>query len=1078
MTTETLAPQAPATNLKPGLLVGFVTTYAIILVLGILFFFAADSMSAFRPAIGLYLAALLIVRREAWPILLLAGFFTQIAVEMLLYSHSPGTAGGFAAASTLEALTGAYLIQRFALQPGGMDPVEQLLRMIGAAAITPPLIGATIGTLASTFAAPLADFGSIWVAWWTADALGILLVAPPLLALAWRGQPRPIFKASPRTLEAVVLTALVAALIQFALTAERHSPQLAMDLPYLILPFLTWASFRLNPRQITTILLLISMLLFWHACLGRSPFMSLALSDAEQILSLQGFIAVAVLSTLLLSTTVQVAIRRRQTLRKREREFSEAQKLGLLVYWRTTLSTSSYECSEEFRRIYGLEPQSTTITFEQMNEMILPADKERVLEDYQAAVEQQRPYALDYRIKRPDGTIRHLRVRARPEIDVDGTLIGYFGVTQDVTEQKTAEEALRERDYLFRRAEKMGQLGHYTHDYQARKTYWSDNMFAIHGLEDAGLPEFDPERGSRVADPEEAERFLGPRREAIKNHAPSYAYTTVINRASDGSRREIYGECSFEYNSDGTLRVMFGVVKDITAEREALHILRQREQELAEAQRIGQIGHFRWFSETDVAERSDQMRALLGLNASDDELTGQEFDARIFPDDRDDYAKAYEESLKSRSPFEIQYRYMRAEGDIRHFKQLAHPEFDAEGNVVSVFGVTQDITKQAEAETALRDRERWLSTVVSALDHSHFGLTMQDENGQIVYANNSVAEIGGFEGPKALMGRNWLELSASQTPEFKDIVLKARQEAFDRGYSTVDFDWTKVNNGEICRVEARSTPAPGGGLIILFFDITEQRAQEERHEMLEAGMREAQKMDALGQLAGGTAHEINNLLHPIITFARLTQDKTDDPQLREYQEDILECSRKAAKIVSDVLIFARRSTGERERVDAVELTKRAMRFAKDIAAPAIDLNSDFSDDTVLVAVNETEFIQIVLNLVKNASDAMDGKGTIDVGAKAVTLEEGKAQQLSLTSGDYLCLSVKDEGAGISPSTLARIFDPFFTTKEVGRGTGLGLSVVYGIVKDWNGSIHVESKLEHGSLFEVFVPIAKERQSHE
>ena len=1071
MKKETLAPHPPAGILRPYLLFSFVTAYAGAIVLGNLFYVTDNNVPAFWPGSGLFLAALLLVRRQAWPVLLLAGFFTQIAVDMLAYSYPIGVAGSFAAANSLEALVGAYLTQRLTGQRIGLENVEQLLRMIAAAVVIAPMFCAAIGTMAVSLISPAVEFAAVWRVWWTADALGVLLVAPPLLAFGWRRQQRPIFQFSPRMLEAVILMILVGALIQFILEAEPDSLQLALDLPYMIFPFLIWASFRLDPRQITAILFLMSMLLLWNAGQGRGPFMGLELSASAQVLSLQAFIAVAVLTTLILSTVVRAGNRRRDALRTREQELAEAQRIGQLGHWRTRFSGPYYESSDQLWRLYGLEPTSGGLSYEAVDEMVVPDDRERTVGERRAALERLEPYVLNFRIKRKDGAIRHLTVRAYPESDTNGAVVGYFGITQDVTHQKRAEEALKERDHLFRRAEKMGRLGHYIHDYQARKTYWSDNMFEIHGLDRAGLPQFDPERGSRVADPDEAERFLGPRREAIKRGEPGYTYTTFVIRPDDGTRCDIYGECSFDYDGKGELRAIFGVVKDVTEELEALRTLRQREEELAEAQRIGHIGHWRIPADTWIAEWSDELWRICGLEPGSAELTREFTTGLIHPDDR---ATVLEFRLKTEqepAPYSLNYRIVRPDGEIRYVEVRIQPETDSAGRLVSYFGVTHDITEQKRAAEELQDRERWLSTIVSALDHGSFGLTMQDEGGKIVYANKSVAKIGGFGDPKELVGKTWLDLSHSQDIEFKHTMLAARKEAFDRGYSCVDFDWARICDEEIRRVEARSAPAPGGGLIVLFLDITEQRAQEERHKQLQAGMREWQKMEAVGQLAGGTAHEINNLLHPIITFARLSQDKTDDPELREYQADILECSRKAAKIVSDILIFARRSSGDRQVIDAIELAERAVRFAEDISAPAIDIVSRVTAKNAFVKVNETEFIQVILNLVKNASDAMEGRGVILLGYETVTLDRAEAAQHAMAPGAFLRVSIQDNGKGIASSDLTRIFEPFFTTKDIGRGTGLGLSVVYGIVKDWGGGIDVESQLGQGALFQVFIPIA-------
>ncbi len=530
--------------------------------------------------------------------------------------------------------------------------------------------------------------------------------------------------------------------------------------------------------------------------------------------------------------------------------------------------------------------------------------------------------------------------------------------------------------------------------------------------------------------------------------------------------------CRAETDARGNVVAYFGVSLDVTEQKIADQALRERERELAEAQRIGNIGHWRFRPGEEIVSASDQFWRIVGIDPARTAPTVESIAAAIHEDDRNRVNSQRAKAIEEKRPYTLEQRNVRPDGEIRYVRVEGRPEVDQDGNVVSVFGVTHDVTEQKRAEEALLDRERWLSTIVSTLDSADYGLTMQDGEGRIFYANGTVAGIGGFENPECLISQTWIELSVSQNPAFKPVMLAARQEAVEKGYSCVDFDWDRVDGSGVIRVEARSAPVPEGGLLILFLDVTEQRARERRHAELEQGLQQAQKMEALGQLAGATAHDINNLLHPIINFTKLTQKRVQEPELQHYLDRVLECGRRAADIVSDVLTFSRKSTGELKQVEVIELATRAVQFARDLTPPAVNLSSEVDVGTALGMLNETEFIQVIINLVQNASDAMGGEGEIVLKVNLVDLQTKEAENLDLKSGFYMKVSVGDQGQGISRGNLGRIFEPFFTTKQVGRGTGLGLAVVYGIIMNWNGGIFVDSKVGRGTTFDVFIPVTE------
>lgn len=256
-------------------------------------------------------------------------------------------------------------------------------------------------------------------------------------------------------------------------------------------------------------------------------------------------------------------------------------------------------------------------------------------------------------------------------------------------------------------------------------------------------------------------------------------------------------------------------------------------------------------------------------------------------------------------------------------------------------------------------------------------------------------------------------------------------------------------------------------------DITARKHAEEEKQQLEMRLRQAHKMEAMGTLAGGIAHDFNNILGAILGYGEMAQGTAPEGStLRRYLGNILAAGNRAKALVARILAFSRSSMGERVPVRLRETVGEALELMQ-AALPrtiALRLNLDAEDARVFGDV--TQLHQLVMNLCTNAAHAMPNGGTLTVGLDAVELDADRLLSHGSTrAGSYVRLTVGDTGHGMDEATLDRIFDPFFTTKDVGSGTGLGLSVVHGIVSELGGGINVESRVGAGSKFEVYLPRA-------
>ena len=231
-------------------------------------------------------------------------------------------------------------------------------------------------------------------------------------------------------------------------------------------------------------------------------------------------------------------------------------------------------------------------------------------------------------------------------------------------------------------------------------------------------------------------------------------------------------------------------------------------------------------------------------------------------------------------------------------------------------------------------------------------------------------------------------------------------------------------------------------------------------------------MEAVGQLAGGIAHDFNNILQVILGFSQLLELTTEkNSEDDSYIQEIIQAAKRASTLTNQLLTFSRRDTVERQHITLNKTVRETEGLIRMLLGEQIELALDLSEELYPIQADQGQLTQVIMNLAVNARDAMENSG----GRLGIATEN---QQLgpddlstasSAAPGTYVCLSITDTGSGMAPEILDRLFEPFFTTKEIGRGSGLGLSVVYGIVQQNNGLITVQSKLNKGSCFKIYFP---------
>jgi PAS domain S-box-containing protein len=357
-----------------------------------------------------------------------------------------------------------------------------------------------------------------------------------------------------------------------------------------------------------------------------------------------------------------------------------------------------------------------------------------------------------------------------------------------------------------------------------------------------------------------------------------------------------------------------------------------------------------------------------------------------------------------------------------------------------------------------------LAALLNATDNA---VVTTDTDGQVASLNRVAEAMFGFE-PGESVG--W-PMSRLISTEPGGEALTGSRDGHGRRKNGVEFPI------EVSR--ASWTDAQGGtasGAILR--DMTERRRAEAERGRQEAAEQTRDKLAALGRVAGGVAHELNNLLQPIIGLTRLELDSlpsdgsAEQTESRESLATIMECGNQARDVVRKVLMFARKAKPELVPTDFPAAVRRTIALFGKLLPPGVRVDEVIEGGAVGVAtINEAELAEVMANLAVNSACAMDGSGTLTIHVDRLELTEA-ASTLGVAGGRYFRIAVADTGHGMDAATRAQIFEPFFTTKPIGEGTGLGLSMVYGVLRDWKGAVAVDSSLGVGSTFSLYVPVTE------
>ena len=695
---------------------------------------------------------------------------------------------------------------------------------------------------------------------------------------------------------------------------------------------------------------------------------------------------------------------------------------------------------------------------------LMPEDEaRRVGEIFGTIAAEQRPFAgLENVNLHRNGRRVVLETSGVPVFGPHGQFQGYRGSDRDITRRKEAETAIAARLELEARLSKLAAtVPGAVYAFRMRPDgsfhfpYAAPSFAEICGIAPAGLVD-DAASAFAAIHPDDLLRVLG----SIQQSGRTLSPWQEEFRVRHPRRGEVWaeGRAAPEPEPDGGI-LWHGFLHDVTTRKRTEFELRRRDAQLEEAQRTARIGSWEWDVGSDATTWSAEMYRLIDVDPQSAPLDFAGFLARVHPEDRDRFIRIHERALETHEPFEIDFRVLTPGAEVRWVHGSGQALTDEAGRPERLRGTMQDITDRMGAEEALN---RFVSSSPAVI------YALAEESGQLrlKWTSENLVQLTGYE--RGEVDEAWWY--ANLHPDDRERVLAAQPVPYDIEHQVLEFRfrrkdgsyaWIQDEKRLLRGADGRPTEIVGS-----WSDVTARVELEEQ-------LRQSQKMEAIGRLAGGVAHDFNNLLTVITGYSELLlQMLPPDDSKARYVGDIRDAGERAAALTRQLLAFSRKQLLEPRVLDLNDVVRDLDKMLRRLIGEDVVLTTVLSPDAAAVKVDPGQIEQVVINLAVNSRDAMPGGGRLTIETRTVELGEEECRvHCDARPGLYTRISVSDTGCGMTPEIKARIFEPFFTTKAPGKGTGLGLATVFGIIKQSEGLVEVDSHVGEGTCFRIFLPAA-------
>jgi PAS domain S-box-containing protein len=662
----------------------------------------------------------------------------------------------------------------------------------------------------------------------------------------------------------------------------------------------------------------------------------------------------------------------------------------------------------------------------------------------------------EWLLQRRSGGALWTRVTARPlDHDPRQAVI----TLEDISDFKRARESLRATEARLEIAMEASELSMWDWNVDRDEVSYNDQWRVSLGIEPRELL-----KREALSD-----RLMLPQDEAVldkfERHfhgATSYFECEYRLPTRDGTYKWFLAHAKVvRRDAAGKALRVIGVLQDISRSKQDQRTALDVEQRWERAIRGTSDGLYEWDLLTGHVWYASRFRDIVGCGEAGFPNTFQAFQNVIHPDDRGGVLAKIRLHLENQSRLDVRCRVTTRTGTILWCRLRGEAERDASGRPTRLAGSLSDISAQIEAEKALSRSQDFYGTVLDSLP---LFVSYADRDQRVVYANRMFQTFFGTS------------LAESRGRVIRDVIGDRRYAAIGpyvrealQGKAVEGQGRYRDANGKPVDLEAAFIPhydhaGDIQGCFVAARDITEKR-------LLEAELRQSQKMEAVGRLTGGIAHDFNNLLSVIIgNMQLLTRSLHQTPRLLRQAETALNAAMRGGELIKRLLAFARQQVLEPKTVDLNALIGGMYELLRRSLTGDIEIRRQLAADTWFTRADPGQLENAVLNLVINARDAMPNGGVITIATRNVTISAERApREDGLTPGEYAVLEVADTGAGMSAETLKRVFEPFFTTKELGKGSGLGLSMVYGFVKQSGGHVSITSAPQQGTTVQLYFP---------
>ena len=1010
-----------------------------------------ESIAAVWPPSAVLLGILLLTPSARWPAYAVAALFTSFGIGLARLGSWP-IAIGFAAANVTEATLAAYLLRRIFPGDFRLTDFRQLAGLFGITAVAAAATGAIIAGATVSFESS-DGFALAWLNWWLAAISGTLVICP--LLLTWRDNRTAQGLATRAQIIEAIFTLSVTAALTVTLFLQSSAPLL-----FLVYPIAIWTAYRFGVFVTALLCLIVALISIGMTWLGSGPIVGLTGAIEVELRLLQGFIAVMTSTAVALAIAWEFNRNAQRELRLSEQRFRD---------FAESTSDRFWETDEQHRHTWVsrggiLSGRGVEDILGRTRVELAGADPQRdeVWHQHYEDLKARRPFRdFHYNVRDNQGRTHYRRVSGKPIFDDAGTFKGYRGTVAGVT-QSIETELL---------ATQLGRI-------------IEETLNEIYVIDTASSHFILVNRGGR--------ENLGYSMEELRHMTPANIWTGITPEILAEKFRELEAEDRSNpvlelshRRKDGTTydvevhlqRVVVGqtppvyvaIVLDISRRKKINAELAAKSLLLQTTLDTMAHGICVYDANLRLAAYNDKYIELMDFAPSFIRLGGKLEDHLRDCARREIFGRGEPEALVAerirlaRNALSDRRVYWRPDGIVI----VSHHRPMPGGGFVTTF---QDITQRQTTEEALQRSSMELQDIRASFEAAI------KASRQILYDWNTRDDSVKWDGETDLiLGYTAKELEA--LPDWMEMIHPEDRRAFvrQRAQAVMAQDVFSLEY-RVAHKDGRYIPVvdrgvflhgtKGGAKRIVGFisDVSAQKTTEE-------ALRQSDKLLAVGQLTGGIAHDFNNLLAIILgNLELLNEDLGSDSTHERHIQTALTAAHRGAALTQRLLAFARKQPLQPRLTMVNQLVGEMSDLLQRSLDPSISLEMVLADDLWPTTIDPSGLENALLNLALNARDAMPKGGKLVIETANVRLDpDYVAPHRDVLPGDYVMLSVSDTGQGMAPEVRDRAFEPFFTTKEVGRGSGLGLPMVYGFVKQSHGHVQIYSEVGYGTSVKVYLP---------